>query len=312
MNKPLAGPVAPLAAAELCRRCAPERFEFSTTAELPDLEEVVGQPRALGAIEFGVGIRREGYNLFAMGPEGVGRHTIVRRHLEQQAKRLEAPSDWCYVLNFDTPHRPRALRLHAGAAPAFKDKVMSPEEFHALPEAEQKRLEELISGLQEELERAIHELPKVRREALRRMRELNRQVTRAAVDSLIEDLKAEYRDTPQVQTYLAGVQNDVLDHAEVFRQPKDGEPTEVALRRYQVNVLMEHAGAQGAPIVYEDHPSHDALVGRIEHIAQMGALVTDFTLIKAGALHRANGGYLILDALKVLTQPFAWEALKRV
>ncbi|OGA67601.1 MAG: ATP-dependent protease [Betaproteobacteria bacterium RIFCSPLOWO2_12_FULL_68_20] len=394
MNKPLAGPVAPLAAAELCRRCAPERFEFSTTAELPDLEEVVGQPRALGAIEFGVGIRREGYNLFAMGPEGVGRHTIVRRHLEQQAKRLEAPSDWCYVLNFDTPHRPRALRLPAGAAPAFKhkmerlvedlraaipsafetdeyrtrrqeieselgerqekaigeigeraraqgigllrtptgfgfapirkDKVMSPEEFHALPEAEQKRLEELISGLQEELERAIHELPKVRREALRRMRELNRQVTRAAVDSLIEDLKAEYRDTPQVQTYLAGVQNDVLDHAEVFRQPKDGEPptlfgiplaqaepTEVALRRYQVNVLMEHAGAQGAPIVYEDHPSHDALVGRIEHIAQMGALVTDFTLIKAGALHRANGGYLILDALKVLTQPLAWEALKR-
>src|SRR3989304_3474305 len=122
MNKPLAGPVAPLAAAELCRRCAPEWFEFSTTAELPDLEEVVGQPRALGAIEFGVGIRREGYNLFAMGPEGVGRHTIVRRHLEQQANRPAAPPRRCPGPHFDTPPRPRALRLPAGAAPPFKHK----------------------------------------------------------------------------------------------------------------------------------------------------------------------------------------------
>jgi lon-related putative ATP-dependent protease len=394
MNKPVSPPVAPLAAAELCRRCEAERFDFRTTEELPDLDVVVGQPRALGAIEFGVGIRREGYNLFAMGPEGIGRHTVVRRHLERQAKGLAAPADWCYVFNFDTPHRPRALRFPAGTATAFKqkmerlvedlraaihgafetdeyrtrrqeieselgerqekaigeigdraraqgigllrtptgfgfapvrkDKVMSPEEFHALPEDEQKRLEEVIGKLQEDLERAIHELPKVRREALRRLRELNREVTRAAVNSLIEDLKAEYRELPQVLDYLAGVQNDVLDHAEAFRQAKDGEaptlfgiplaqaePSEAAFRRYQVNVLIEHAGAQGAPIVYEDHPSHDALVGRIEHIAQMGALVTDFTLIKAGALHRANGGYLILDALKVLTQPLAWEALKR-
>jgi lon-related putative ATP-dependent protease len=396
MNKPVAGPLTPLAAQELCRRCEPERFAFRTTEELPDLEEVLGQPRALGAIEFGVGIRREGYNLFAMGPEGIGRHTIVRRHLESQARRLPAPPDWCYVFNFETPHKPRAIRFPAGAAgpfrqkmerlveelraaihgafetdeyrtrrqeieselgerqekaigeigdkaraqgigllrtptgfgfaPVRKDKVMSPEEFHALPEEEQKRLEEVIGRLQEELERAIHELPKARREALRRLRELNREVTRAAVNSLIDDLKAEYRELRQVQEYLARVQEDVLDHAEAFRQPKDGgeqptlfgiplgppgESSEAQFRRYQVNVLIAHEERQGAPIVYEDHPSHDALVGRIEHISQMGALVTDFTLIKAGALHRANGGYLILDALKVLTQPLAWEALKR-
>jgi lon-related putative ATP-dependent protease len=157
-----------------------------------------------------------------------------------------------------------------------------------------------------------------------KLRKLNREVTRAAVNSTIEELKSEYRDLPQVQDYLAAVREDVLEHAEAFRQPKEGEPPtlfgipiaqaespEAAFRRYAVNVLVEHAGATGAPIVFEDNPSHDALVGRIEHIAQMGALVTDFTLIKAGALHRANGGYLILDALKLLTQPFAWEALKR-
>jgi lon-related putative ATP-dependent protease len=384
----------PLTAEALRRCCDPGQFSFQTTAELADLEAALGQSRALGAIEFGVGIRREGYNLFAMGPEGLGRHTIVRRHIEAQAKAEPPPADWCYVFNFQTPHKPRALQLPSGRAPAFAksmerlvedlraavpaafeteeyrnrrqeieaefgerqervladlserarkqrialirtptgfgfgpmsgDSVMEPEEFRKLPAAEQKRLEEIVSGLQEELERVLHDLPKWRRESTTKLRKLNREVTRGAVSSTIDELKAEYRDLPQVQDYLAGVQEDVLGHAEAFRQSKEGEaptlfgipiaqaePSDAPFRRYTVNVLIEHAGASGAPIVYEDNPSHDALVGRIEHLAQMGALMTDFTLIKAGALHRANGGYLILDALKVLTQPFAWEALKR-
>jgi lon-related putative ATP-dependent protease len=384
---------APLAAGELCRRCDPAQFAFASTAELPDLEGVLGQARAVSAIEFGVGIRREGYNLFAMGPAGIGRHTMVRRHLESQAQAQATPADWCYVYNFETPHKPRALRLPAGRAGAFraamerlvedlraaipaafetdeyrtrrqeieselnarqekaleaigarareqgiallrtpagfgfapmrKEKVISPGEWSELPEDEQKRLEALIEVLQGDLERAIHEMPKWRREALRRLRELNRQVTQAAVTSLIEELKTEHAAEPQIQAYLAAVQEDVLEHLEAFRHTKDGEtPTLFGiplpqpdaaepLRRYAVNVLIEHSQTRGAPIVYEDNPGNDALVGRIEHISQMGALVTDFTLIKAGALHRANGGYLLLDALKVLTQPFAWEALKR-
>ncbi|MBI3043818.1 MAG: AAA family ATPase [Betaproteobacteria bacterium] len=387
-------PVRTLAPSELCRSCDPERFPFQTTDELEDLAQVLGQARAVDAIRFGVGIGRDGYNLFAMGPEGLGRHTIVRRHLEEQATRQATPADWCYVFNFETPHKPRALQLPAGRASGFKqdmarlvedlragipaafesdeyrsrqrdietefsdrqdqaigaigerakdqgialvrtpagfgfaprhgEGVMSPDEFRKLPETEQKRLEGAITGFQEELERAIHDVPKWRREAQRKLRELNRQVTRTAVNGLIEELKAAWQPLPQVVEYLARVQEDVLDHAEVFRQPKDGEqPTlfgvplslpevgESFLHRYQVNALIGHAADGGAPIVYEDHPTHDNLVGRIEHIAQMGALVTDFTLIKAGSFHRANGGYLILDALKVLTQPFAWEALKR-
>ena len=119
-------------------------------------------------------------------------------------------------------------------------------------------------------------------------------------------------------------QEDILDHAQLFQQPKDGEPMglfalvagsaegrDSPLRRYKVNLLIDHGTSASAPIVYEDHPTHDNLVGRIEHVSQLGALTTDFTLIKAGALHRANGGYLILDALRLLTQPLAWEALKR-
>jgi lon-related putative ATP-dependent protease len=394
MNTPHNGRVESLPATELCRRCRPEQFAFDTTDQLQDLDAVLGQDRAVEAMEFGVAVRSTGYNFFAMGPPGLGRHTIVRRYLEKQAGGLSTPSDWCYVFNFETPHKPRTLRFPAGEAGAFalkmkqlvedlraaisaafeteeyrtrreeierelgerqekaiaaigeraaqqgvallrtptgfgfaparKDKVISPKEWGELPEQEQKRLENVVSGLQEELERAIREMPKWRREALARLRELNRQVTRAAVNSLIEELKAEYRALPQVQDYLGGVQEDVFDHAELFRHGKDGEtPTlfgialpqqeaaEPPFRRYAVNVLIGNGATAGAPVVYEDNPSHDALLGRIEHVSQMGALVTDFTLIKPGALHRANGGYLVLDAHRVLTQPFAWEALKR-
>ena len=124
--------------------------------------------------------------------------------------------------------------------------------------------------------------------------------------------------------YLTSVQQDVIDNLDEFlgitdtppAAPPEASPPRPPIRtsffrRYQVNVVVDHSGATGAPVIYEDHPTVQNLVGRIEHMAQMGALVTDFNLIKAGALHRANGGYLILDARKVLLQPFAWEELKR-
>ena len=384
---------APLPAEQLRRRCDPARLAFRTTDELADLAEAPGQARAAGAIRFAVGMRGEGYNLYAMGPEGLGRRTMILRMLGEEARGAAVPPDWCYVFNFKTPHQPRALRLPAGRAPKFrramerlvedlragipaafetdeyrtrmkeiesafeqrqeqafggigerarhdgiallrtpsgfgfapmsKDTVMQPEEFAKLAPAEQERLHQRIGELQEELEGVLHEVPKWRREAQRRLHELNRQVTSAAVNSLIEELETEYHDLPEVAAYMTEVREDVLDHAEFFQQPKEGErPTlfgiplplpegEAPLRRYLVNVLVEHTDAQGAPIVHEENPTHDNLVGRIEHIAQMGTLVTDFSLIKAGALHRANGGYLVLDALKLLGHPFAWEALKR-
>jgi len=383
-----------LAPCELRRSCDPRQFAFATTAELEDFETALGQQRAVEAIEFGTGMRREGYNLFAMGPEGAGRHTLVRRRLEEHASRLPPPDDWCYVFNFDTPHKPRALAFPAGKALAFrssmerlvedlrsaipaafetdeyrnrrreietelaerqeralseigeraraqgvalirtpsgfgfgpmgKDTVMSPEEYRELAPEEQKRYEESIPRFQEALALVLQEMPKWRREALDKVRALNREIAGTVIDSLIDDIEAEYRAAPKVHAHLAAVEQDLLDHVEIFRQSKDGEPPtllgiplpqpepdETPLRRYAVNVLIEHSANHGAPVIFEDNPNHDALLGRIEHLSRMGALVTDFTLIKAGALHRANGGCLMLDALKLLTQPYAWEALKR-
>jgi lon-related putative ATP-dependent protease len=168
-------------------------------------------------------------------------------------------------------------------------------------------------------------VPRWEREHRERVREINREITRLAVDHLIEEIRKKHSDLPEVLEWLDAVEEDVVDHAESFlaaeqtageaAQPAKAGPMvsrEGAMRQYTVNVLVSRNSDEGAPVIYEDHPTHGNLLGRIEHRSEFGTLVTDFTLIKAGALHRANGGYLVLDALKLLTQPYAWEGLKRI
>jgi len=380
--------------AALRRSCDPARFAFKTTAELPDSPLVLGQDRAVAAVQFGIGIRGDGYNLFALGPSGAGKHTIVRRFLEEQAASELASCDWCYVHNFEQPHRPRALLLPNGMGARFRDDVarlvdelrtavtaaleteeyrqrhqqiqdefsarrdkalenlrdraaprdvalirtplgltlaamregavIDSDAFEQLPEQDRQRIRTAIEEFEAELERILHEVPKWHRESHEKIRALTHAVTKAAVGALIDELKKAYERETGVQAYLASLERDVIENAEDFRQSKDSEevsPIDVLmakagvaqsrLGRYQVNALDSQIRVPGAPVVYEDRPTFQNLVGRIEHVAQMGTLVTDFTHIKPGALHRANGGYLILDARRVLLEPFAWEGLKR-
>lgn len=211
-------------------------------------------------------------------------------------------------------------------APIKEDEVLAPHEYNSLPEEKRKKIEETIHGFQAELGKTLHQRPKWIREAQAKIKDLSREMIEATVTGLLEELKSKFADLPEVLRYLEAVQDDLIDHAEQFHQAKDGEPLamlgipiqqqqqdhgEMIFRRYKVNVLVDHSDAKGAPVVYEDNPTFQNLVGRVEHVAQMGALMTDFTLIKPGALHRANGGYLILDGLKVLMQPYAWDGLKR-
>jgi lon-related putative ATP-dependent protease len=388
------GLVRPLEAAALYQRCDPMQFSFETTADLEDLTGVIGQARAVEAVRFGIGISHEGYNLFALGPEGTGKYAVVRRYLERQAADRPPPSDWCYVNNFVEAYKPRALRLPAGGgsrlrrdmerlveelrtaipatfesenyrrrrqdieeefrerqdrvltelqrraqerglalirtpmglafAPTRGGEVISPEEFQKLPPPEQERAQADVSALQEELQKSLGQMPQWDRERRAKVKELNQEVGMFAVGHLIEELRRTYLDLPAVLAYLTSVQQDVIDNLDEFLGITDTPPAAPAeaspprppvtasfFRRYRVNVVVDHSGATGAPVIYEDHPAVQNLVGRIEHMAQMGTLVTDFNLIKAGALYRANGGYLILDARKVLLQPFAWEELKR-
>jgi len=383
-----------LGAEALNRRCDPSQFSFETTADLEDLTEIIGQPRAVEAVRFGVGIERDGYNIFALGPAGTGKHSLVREFLEQRAASRPVPPVWCYVNNFEEPHKPRALALPLGTgvqlrrdmeqlvqelrtvlpaafeseeyqthrqgieqelkerpekmlgelqrraveqglavlrtpaglvvAPLRGGEVIAPEEFQKLPESEQKRLEAAVEELQAELQKILLQIPRLERERQERVRMLNRAVTDAAVGPPIDELRARYAAYPGVVEYLDAVQQDVLENAKDFTRPEEVASTDglevpvprslmgaPSLRRYRVNVLVDHSAPQGAPVIYEDNPTYQNLLGRAEHIAQLGMLVTDFNLIKPGALHRANGGYLILDAAEVLQQPYAWEGLKR-
>ncbi|MBN1978545.1 MAG: AAA family ATPase [Anaerolineae bacterium] len=385
--------IRPLPARRLCRECKPSQFEFRTTDDLEDLADVIGQERAVEAIQFGIGIRREGYNLFALGPSGTGKRTTIGQFLDLKAAAEPIPPDWVYVNNFEQPHKPRAVRLPSGrgavlrddmeelveelrtAIPAafesedyrtrkqeieeeFKERqeqsfgeiqqraqkrdvslirtpvglafapmrdgeVISPEEFQKLPQEERKRVEGEIAHLQEQLQEVIYLVRQWEREARDKMKELDREVAMFAVGHFIDELRAKYADLQEVVDHLNAVQEDVIDNVDEFRKMEEapqimGIPLPPSLtgdplfRRYQVNVVIDHSQSEGAPVVFEEHPTFNNLIGRIEHIAQMGALVTDFNLIKPGALHRANGGYLILDAREVLLQPYAWEGLKRV
>jgi lon-related putative ATP-dependent protease len=208
--------------------------------------------------------------------------------------------------------------------PKQNDKILGPEQFQKLPKKEQRAIEKNVKVLQEELRKTLHAIPQWQKEAKEEISKLNREMTTSAVDHLIDALKNTYRDNQAVIGYLDRVEEDVINNYQQFLPRDERKPTLFGLPlsqqeegppwhyRYRINLLLAHEANGGAPIVYEDLPGYNNLLGRIEHRAHLGALETDFTMIRPGALHRANGGYLILDALKLLLQPFAWETLKRV
>lgn len=385
-----------LEAEALYARCDPASLSFETTAELQDLEEVLGQDRAVESVHFAAGIKHDGYNLFALGPAGTGKHSVIGEILRRRAAGEAAPADWCYVNNFSDPQKPRALKLPPGrAAPLREDMqrlvdelraaipaafesedytararlieeelkerqeqafqaldeqagergitlvrtptgfalapirdgaVLTPKQFNELPQEEQERLKKEIESLQEALQEKLREFPQWAREAREKVRALNQEVSRYAVGHLMEELRKCYEDLPEVLEYLDEVRSDLIDKAHEFLQAAAGghgpgpEAAELqqagtaapGLRAYEVNVIVDAREAEGAPVVYEDNPTLANLIGRLEHISRFGALVTDFTLLRPGALHRANGGYLLLDARRLLMQPFAYEELKRV
>ncbi|MFO1272461.1 MAG: AAA family ATPase [Rubrivivax sp.] len=209
--------------------------------------------------------------------------------------------------------------LGLSVTPQKDGEVMPPADFEALPEAERERLRQGMVEVQEQLERVLRQSMRFRKEHADRVRELNHSMTRMAVDHAIEDIRARHADLPRVAAWLDTLCADVIEHAQGFRggESEDGEqgPGEAGaaadLSRYEVNLILDASAPDGGPVVKADLPTHANLVGRIDHIARFGMLVTDFRLIKGGLLHKANGGFLLIDALKLLTQPFAWPMLKR-
>jgi lon-related putative ATP-dependent protease len=210
-------------------------------------------------------------------------------------------------------------------APVRDGNVMTPEEFSKLPAPLQKEYDQAIHDLQQRLQPILEKMPAWEKEGRQRLRDLNRTLARLGVAGLISDLRDEYKEFSEVVEHLNALQQDIIENSETFMKPAEEPANSIMearqtrpsledsplLRRYEVNLLVDHSESSGAPVVYEDNPTYPNLVGQVEHIASMRALVTDFTLIRPGALHRASGGYLILDAEKVLMNPYSWEGLKR-
>ncbi len=198
------------------------------------------------------------------------------------------------------------------------NEAISPEQFNKFDKDKQHQIQNSILELQEQLETLLKHFPSWRKETKRKLQALNREIAELAVNHSIDELIEKYANHELILKYLQDVQKDIIEHVRDFiphsekmlsfmELPQEPNP----FKRYQVNLMVDFSGKKSAPVVYEDHPNYSNLLGRIDHQAHMGSLFTDFTLIKPGALHQANGGYLILDARKLLQQPYSWETLKR-
>jgi lon-related putative ATP-dependent protease len=200
-----------------------------------------------------------------------------------------------------------------------KQEVIEQDKYKDLPDAEKQRIQEAITHLQQDLQKLLKKFPAWRKEAKQKLKVLNREVAELAVSHLIDDLLEKYAKFDAILQFLRVSRDEIIEHVNDFLPHRETpfpfmemQATQNPFRPYQVNLIVDNSEQKTAPLIYEDHPNYANLLGRVDYHVQMGALLTDFTMIKPGALHRANGGYLILDARKLLMQPYAWECLKRI
>jgi predicted ATP-dependent protease len=262
----------------------------------------------------------------------VRRQSIQEEFTEEQGKIFETLQEEAKSKGVAIMQTPSGIAF----APVRDGEVVGPEEFQKLEEEEQARLKGVIEELGKKLQEAMQSAPTRMRDAKEKIQELEQGVSKFASETLIQTLIREYESEPDVVAHLERLKSDVVDNVDLFlpsqpqgpagpagpagptgseqaerpavsRRPED----DPAIKRYGVNVVVDRRGEQGAPIIFNENPAYPFLVGQIEHKVQYGALTTDFNLVKAGALHQANGGYIVIDARKILSQPYAWDGLKR-
>jgi len=367
----------------------PKLLRCETTEEMAPLEVIVGQERAVRALQFGLDIKQRGFNIYVAGLPGSGRTTAVRDFLEEVAKGKPVPPDWCYVNNFSDPFVPKAIQLPPGRGkefqkdvknlldeirrvlpkafesedyvkkketairaieeerndllarlneeaqkegfvlrstpigllivPVLKGQPLSDEAFMALPHQTRDEIEKKREKLSGELRSALRQLRGLERKANEQIKKIDREVAIYAIGHLVDGLTEKYGDFPGVKIFLEEVRNDILENLAQFIREPEAPPVpflgpwakELPFRKYEVNGIVDNSGLQGAPVVTELNPTHHHLFGRIEKEAQFGVLTTDFTMIRGGSLHKANGGYLVLPAEEVLRNLFSYDSLKR-
>lgn len=367
----------------------PTQLGFEDTSELEPITDIIGQERAVEALEFGLSMKSPGFNLYVSGPVGTGKATLVRQMVTRLAQAAQAPFDWCYVNNFQDASRPVSLSFPAGQGCAFKRDMatfieslrrdipaafeskkyldgkaklhdeteakkktlfqeltklsltrgfgfdetpagfglvplkdghpMTDEAMEAMTEAEQQDLNNRRLALEGEIREFHVRLHSLDKEMEHQLRHLDHQMVTNVLEGRYEAILRSYQDLPAVAAYLERVKDNIVHHYKDFL-PHEGPVLPIPglelrrpdMTRYLVNLIVEHDPTGGAPVIDESHPTYTNLIGKIERRAHMGVMYTDFTEIRAGAVLQANGGYLIVNALDMLHQPFSWDALKRV
>ncbi len=375
-------------AEKLNAKCDPESLGFETTVEIVPLEGMIGQERALSALELALNMKEPGFNLFVSGPPGTGRSTALTSHIEQVAGRQASPPDWGYVYNFQDRSQPQPISLPCGSMrilasdmdelvdtvrrdiprafesdeytervetvmqdlqakrqemtealdkaataagfalrftqagitsfPLKDGQPMDEAVYAALPDSEKEAIQERGTQLQLLINRTLADIRRLGKSGQEETRQVDREIVRFTLTPIIDELQDKYSDYPDIISYLDHVETDMVNNLEVFK-PREPTPVpfgppaleEDAFVRYRVNSLVDNTVCDHAPVVFEQNPTYYNLFGRIDYRARMGTLVTDHTMVKGGAIHEANGGFLVLQANELLTNPFSWQTLKR-
>lgn len=377
---------------QLRRTCDLSEFTFASAADVEPLHDFVGQGRAVKALNFGLRMKRHGYNIFIAGHTGTGRNSYARSLIERLARQKEVPPDWCYLYNMAKPDQPKAVSLPAGEALVLQEdiknlvnriasevpktlnseeygraktmllqsmhakqnekleilnttsrklgfslkqtekglvtiplgndgKPLEEEEFHKLNTEESRQMEERSRELDLLILQVFKGIRDLEKQTQEQVDILENKIIGEALDQLLAELLEKYRQHDKIVDFLKDIRQDVLFNIGEFKNKEEkfsieslflkSQRPQSFTQKYFVNILVDNSALQGAPVVIESNPTYYNLVGKIEYDQHLGLLTTDFTKIKAGALHRANGGYLILQCKELLTNSYAWNAVKR-
>ncbi|MDK2920228.1 MAG: hypothetical protein PWQ37_2961 [Candidatus Petromonas sp.] len=376
----------------LKKKCDIDCLNFKNTSDLKPLQGIIGQERAAHALNFGLSVKKKGYNIFVSGQSGTGRNSYVKLITEKKAEEKKIPDDWIYVYNFKNPHSPIALNFRPGMGKEFvkdmentikqlkkeiekaftsrdyenmknaliqqyemktqrtidmlnevaekygfkftqtknglisvplKDgQPMSESEYRNLSAEEFEELRRRSNELSLETVELFNKLRNLEGEFREKLRELDADTASNVVKFHINKLKEKFNYNRKIYEYLDMLREDIVENLDKFKKDTDDvsdnpfamfqlKSTASFFERYKVNLFIDNSEKKCAPVIFETNPTYYNLVGSVEYKNEMGVMKTDFTQIKPGVLHEANGGYLVLQVKDLLTNPFAWQGLKR-
>ena len=370
--------------------CDPSIFKFKTTEELDNIETGIGQERGIKALEFGLNVDINGYNLYLEGPAGVGKTMYTKHYLDKISKKQKTPCDWCYIYNFENSNEPIALPLHAGQGKEFKEqmdafikdikndlkntfnnedfekekalisqtyeekrealmvklnkksekygfqvksaqngiymmpiingKAIEQEEFEKLDDETKQNFEDNSSIVQEQILQVISEIKNIEQESQKKLSEWQSNVALLTINAHINYIRSKFKRNKKISTFLENIKKDILKNIDYFLvepqietqqmpgpRPEPPKPWE----NYRVNLFIDNSAQEGAPVIMDSNYSYHNIFGKLEYENYYGSLKTDYTMLKPGLLHKANGGYIIFQAHDLIENSVCYEGLKK-